>query len=265
MQSYVIKHETQALRDKLDMAIYIQDGPSEEEVAKFVQEIKSYPEVKEVSYLDKQKVIDQWNKTQANQKIKDLVSADNNPLPRTVKVKASDPAQLESIANKVTKSTFAPNIRKVSYQDNRDIIQQLVARAKKTTRNGIIMSSLFTLIAIVFVYNTIRLIIQFRQEEIAIMKLVGATDSFVRGPFVIEGALYGLVAGIISLVAMYFFLKNGLQESNNLISSTDTLLTNQLLSLFVAKMFLIGLAMVTTAVFVAIVCTLLSMRRHLKR
>lgn len=264
MQTYVIRSETEALRDKLDMAIYLNDEPTEEQVSTFIKEVQAYPEIREVVYLNKQLVIEQWNQTQANQKIKDLVSVENNPLPRTVKVKAHDPAQLETIATKVTASPFAPSIRKVSYQDNRQIIQQLAARSQKTIKNGIIVSSIFIIIAILFVYNTIRLIIQFRQEEISIMKLVGATDSFVRGPFVIEGTLYGIVAGLITLPALYFFLRNGLQESSTIVSSTDALLTNQLVNFFVANIAIIGALLIGVAVFIAISCSWVSVRRHLR-
>jgi cell division transport system permease protein len=265
LQTYVIKIETQSLREKLDMALYLDDTPSEEQVAGLIKEIKAYPEIKEAVYLNKQQVIAEWNRTQANQKIKDLVNPENNPLPRTIKVRAHDPDQLGSIADKVTKSSLSGNIRKVSYQDNRTVIKQLSDRAKKTVRNGIIVSSIFIVIVILFIYNTIRLIIQFRQEEIAIMKLVGATDSFIQGPFIIEGALYGLLAGIVTLPALYFFLKNGLQESNNLITTTDVLVTNQLLSLFKAHMAQIGATLIAAGILLAILCSWISVRRHLKR
>ncbi len=264
LQTYVIQLETQALREKLDMAVYIDDAAKEEEIATFITTLKANSNVKEAIYLNKQQVIDQWNNSQANQKIRDLVSPENNPLPRTVKIKANDPSELESIANQVTKDPLASHIRKVSYQDNRDVIQQLVAKSRKTIRNGIIVSSIFIVIVILFVYNTIRLVIQFREEEIAVMKLVGATDAFIRGPFIVEGALYGIIAGVATLPALFYFLKNGLQESNNLVSSTDVLITNRLMAIFQDHFILIAFILISLGVILAAICSSLSVHRHLK-
>jgi cell division transport system permease protein len=265
LQNYVIKSATKSIQDKLDMSVYITDTPSEEEVATFVTTIKMYPEVKEVIYLNKTQVIEEWNKFHVDQKIKNQINAENNPLPRTIKIKTFDPASLDTIATRINESTFAPNIRNVSYRNNRPVIQQLTAQSKKTIRNGLIISSIFMIIAVIFVYNTIRLIIRFRQDEISIMKLVGATDSFIQGPFLIEGALYGIVAGVVTLIALYFYLKNGLSESTTLIASPDALVAEQLLQFFTSHVFLIGAALIGAAVLLAIGCSWVSLYKHLKR
>lgn len=262
-QTYMIRTTTESIRSKLDMSLYINDAPSEESVLGFVSEIKAYPEVKELIYLDKSQVIEEWNKLYVDQKIKSQVNSENNPLPRTIKIKAHDPQQLETIDTKISQSTFASNIRTISYRNNKNVIQQLDAQSKKVTRNGIIVSSLFTLIAFVFVYNTLRIIIRFRQDEISIMKLVGATDSFVRGPFIVEGALYGLVAGFIAFVGLYFYLQNGLSEST-LIGGTDIAATQQLFSYFQVHMLPIGASLVGSGIILSILCSWVSLQRHLR-
>lgn len=264
LQAYVIKITTQSIQDKLDMSIYVTDIPSEEAVATFVTDLRSSSEVKEVIYLDKTKVMEEWRKLQVEQSIKDQVSNENNPLPRTIKVKVNDPTFLDSVAEKVTASELSSEMR-MSYRDNRPVIQHLITQAKRTTRNGIIVSTIFILIAIVFVYNTIRIIIRFRQDEISVMKLVGATDSFVRGPFMVEGALYGIVAGLITLVALYLYLQNGLSESSSVITSPDTLVADQLFQFFNAHLFAIGGGLITAAVTLAMLCSTISVHHHLKR
>lgn len=264
LQTFTIRSATDSVRNKLDMAIYVNDTPKEEEVVAFVQELKAYPEAKEVLYLNKQQVIEEWNKFYVDQQIKNQVNAENNPLPRTIKIKAYDPEQLDTIADRVNKSPFSANIRNMSYRNNRAVIQQLVSQSKQTVRNGIIVSSIFVLIAIVFVFNTIRIIIRFRQDEIMVMKLVGATDSFVRGPFLIEGALYGMAAGILTLVALYFYLQRGLSESTNLIASSTSLGQNPQFDFFQSHIALIALALIGSGVILAMVCSAISVRFHLK-
>ncbi len=265
LQVYVINATTKSIQDKLDMAVYITDSPSEDDVTRFLGEIKAYPEVREVIYLDKQQVIAEWNKLHVDQKIKSQVNQDNNPLPRTIKLKAYNPEDLDKVADRINQSTMSPNIRNVSYRNNRPIIQQLVSQSKKTTRNGIVVSAIFILLAIVFVYNTIRIIIRFRQEEIAIMKLVGATDSFVRGPFIVEGALYGIVAGLIALIGLYFYIQNGLSEGVSGIATPDAVVAGQLLQVFTHYLPLIALSLIGFAVLLAVLCSWISVHHHLKR
>lgn len=264
LQAYVIKITTKSIQDKLDMSIYVSDTPSEDAVAKLVSDLKATSEVKEVIYLDKSKVMSEWQKLQVDQSIKDQVNNDNNPLPRTIKVKVNDPTFLDAVADKVNASDLSPELR-MSYRDNRPVIQHLITQAKRTTRNGIIVSTIFIIIAIVFVYNTIRIIIRFRQDEISVMKLVGATDSFVRGPFMVEGALYGIVAGLITLVALYLYLQNGLSESSSVITSPDTLVADQVFQFFSAHLFVIGGGLIVAAVALAMLCSTISVHHHLKR
>jgi cell division transport system permease protein len=267
LNTYVIRLTTKSVQDKLDMAVYINDSPSEEEVGAFVSNIKAYPEVREVIYLNKEQVIAEWNKLTVDSKIKSQVNEENNPLPRTIKIKAHDPAMFDAIDAKVKEADLAKagHIRKISYGDNRPVIQQLVAQSKKTIRNGIIVSGIFIFISVIFVYNTIRLIIRFRQEEIGIMKLVGATDSFVRGPFLIEGAMYGIIAGLITMPALYLYIRNGLPESTSIIASPNDLVAQQLLTFFMTNMYTIGAVLVAVAITITVCCSFISVHHHLKR
>ncbi len=117
LQSYVIKSTTKSIQDKLDMSLYITDGPKEDQVTSFVRELQRYSEVKEVVYLDKQRVIEEWNKLHVDQKIKSQVNQENNPLPRTIKVKPHDPASMDTIYEKIKAAPFAEHIRNISYGD----------------------------------------------------------------------------------------------------------------------------------------------------
>jgi cell division transport system permease protein len=267
LQLYVIKTTTRSIQDKLDMAVYINDIPSEDQVSAFIEELKRYPEVKEVAYYNKEQVMQEWNNLHVDSKIKSQVNAENNPLPRTIKLKAHDPEALDAVANRITQSSFsdAKYIRNLSYSNNRPVIQKLIAQSKKITQNGIIIGAIFTFIALLFIYNTIRIVIHFRQEEIAIMKLVGATDSFVRGPFIIEGSLYGILAGVLTLIALYFFLQNGLSESVSTLGSSDTVIAQEVFQVFKSNFPMIALVMIGGAMGVSIICSYVSLHHHLKQ
>jgi cell division transport system permease protein len=267
LQTYVIKTTIGSIQEKLDMAIYLTDTPSEEEVAKFLSDIKNYPEIREVAYLNKDQVIQEWNRLSVDQKIKSQVNAENNPLPRTVKLKAHNPESLDAVAERINDSNFSKQnyIRNISYRNNRPIIQQLIERSKKIKQSGLIVSILFGIIAVTFIYNTIRIIVRFREDEISIMKLVGATDSFVRGPFLVEGMLYGVLAGLLTVAALFFYLQNGLSESVTSIVNPDTLIAGQVFTIYKTNLFLITITLVGSAVVLSLICSWLSLRHHLKR
>ncbi len=262
LRAYDTHLTANSVKDKLDMSIYVKDDPKEEDVVAFITKLKLYPEVREIVYLDKAKVREEWNKFRVSPIIKGQVSEDNNPLPRTIKIKAHDPKDLEAIFNRINEDSFAPQISRISYGDNRPIIQGLAEQAKQNIRNGLTVTAIFVVIAILFVYNTIRLVIRFRQDEISVMKLVGASDSFVRGPFIVEGALYGLIAGVITLPLIYYYLRKGLAQNNQLADVTSP---SQLLDLFVAHLPLISLSVIGGAVVLAILCSWISVHQHLKR
>jgi cell division transport system permease protein len=262
LRAYDTHLTANSVKDKLDMSIYVKDDPKEEDVAGFVAKLKVFPEVREVVYLDKAKVLEEWNKFRVSPIIKGQVSDSNNPLPRTIKIKAHDPKDLETIFNRINEDTFAQHISRISYGDNRPIIQGLADQSKQNIRNGLIVTAIFVVIAILFVYNTIRLVIRFRQDEIAVMKLVGASDSFVRGPFIVEGALYGLIAGVITLPLVYYYLQKGLAQNNQL---ADVSTPTQLLDLFIAHLPLLSISVIGGAMVLTILCSWISVHQHLRR
>lgn len=264
MQSYIISQEAANLRQKLDMSVYLTDAPSEDDITADVTQIKKLPDVATVQYLNKQQVLDEWNKLQANSKIKDLVSPENNPLPRTIKIKADDPAKLGNIADAIQKSSFGSTVLKISYQDTNSVITQLNDQAQKTSRNGIILGIIFLLVSMLVVLNTIRLVIHFRDEEIGIMKLVGASRAFVRGPFYVESLLYGLFSGLLTSPIIYFYLRNGLTETTSLVANTTDYVTSDLFNYYQAHWPLITLFLIVASSLIALLCTAISLRRYLR-
>lgn len=267
LNAYATKQATKSIEDKLDMAIYVTDKPSEEDVLSFVNQIKGYGEVSEVQYLNKDQVAAEFQKTDIQDTIKQQVSSENNPLPRTIKVKAKDPTQFDTIDQKIKDSAFAKdsNIRSLSYGKNRSLIQGLVAQSEKINRNGLIVGSIFTVIAVLFIYNTVRIIIRFRDDEIGIMKLVGATNTYVRGPFIVEGALYGLFAGITTLVALSFYLRNGLPEGASAVATPNTEIARTVYDFYTSHIGEIGFALVACAMLLSMICTTISVQYHLKK
>lgn len=263
LQASVIKQTTSSIQDKLDMAIYLSDGPSEEDVATFVQEVKVLPGVREIVYLNKEQVMAEWQGLNVDDRIKSQVTAQNNPLPRTIKVKTTDPAELDSVAATVGGLPFKEHIRNVSYRNNGPVIQSLNAQAKQSVRNGIVIGSIFGVIAIMFLYHTIRVMLKFRSDEIGVMKLVGATDAFVLGPFLVEGVLHGLLGGLIAFFGLWIYVTNGLSGGSTVLSGTSGLVSQGLADSFMAHRMAALAGLLGVGVIISLLCVWLSLRRHL--
>lgn len=260
LQVIATRATARAIQNKLDMAVYLSDGPSEDEVSAFVGFVRAVPGVKTVAYLNKDEVMAEWQGLSIDERIKSQVTSQNNPLPRTIKIKTDDPNQLDTVAAAISGSAFAPNIRNLSYRNNRPVIQTLNDKAKTSVRNGGIVSGLFGLISILFLYHTIRLMIHFRADEIRVMKLVGATNAFVSGPLLIEGILYGLFGGLLAFGALWLYIRNGLTAP----TAGDALVGQAIGAYVAARWPSIAGELVGLGVMGAAISVWLSLGRHLK-
>jgi cell division transport system permease protein len=139
-----------------------------------------------------------------------LQEVGGNPFPASLNIKAKDPGQYGNIANFLTtknplSSSGSPIIDKVNYQENKIIIDRLSAIIPTVETAGSIIAGIFIIVALIVVWNTIRLIIYAARDEIAVMKLVGASNAYARGPFVVSGIMYGITSAIITLILMAIF------------------------------------------------------------
>ena len=121
---------------------------------------------------------------------------------------AKDPSQYADIANYLSTPDLAQYIDTVSYTQNQNVIDRLAKIVTTVETGGLVVIVLLALIAGLVIFNTIRIAIYSNRDEIGIMRVVGASNAFVRGPYVIEGALCGAIAAVISLIlfapALYF-------------------------------------------------------------
>jgi cell division transport system permease protein len=134
----------------------------------------------------------------------------NNPFPAVLNVKAKDPGQYGSIASFLENKNPAlsdgtPLIEKVNYIQNKIIIDRLSKIIPAMEQAGLIVAVLLVAVALVVVFNTIRLVIFTAKDEISVMKLVGASNIYVRGPFVVSGIMYGIASAIFTLIIMAAF------------------------------------------------------------
>lgn len=192
-----------ALQDKIDISVYFKTATSEDDILSAKTSLESLPEVKKIDYISRDKALEIFKSRHQNDPTitQALEELKNNPLNASLNIKARDPKEYVIIAGYLDKEPLKTLIEKVTYAQNAVIIERLDKIIKTGERAGLILTIILTLAAILVTFNTIRLAIYSNRDEIGIMRLVGASNRFTRGPYIVEGIIYGLSAGIISILA----------------------------------------------------------------
>jgi cell division transport system permease protein len=199
------------LKNKVDINVYFVTSAPESDILAFKKDIEALPEVKSVEYLSREDVLQQFKEKHTDDELilQAFDQLGDNPLGATFNINAKDPSQYESITKFIEDKTTnavgsASIVRKVSYHgDKKEAIDSLSNFISSSKRIGSLIISLFIFISVLITFNTIQLVIYSSREEISVMRLVGASTTYIRGPFMITGLMYGLLAGIISMLLLY--------------------------------------------------------------
>ncbi|MBI4185685.1 ABC transporter permease [Candidatus Berkelbacteria bacterium] len=263
IQSVVVVGTTAGIQQKLDLSVYFNDDVSEEIIASIRRDVANRPDVAAVDYVSKESAFSIWQARRTSEKVKSLITPENNPLPRSLVIHAHDPAQLGTIAAVFSGSQYEPLVRRVSYQDNQSVVESLVTTARTVRTNGWILAGIFLALSFILIYNTTRIVILSRQGEIEIMRLVGSTEAFVRWPFLIEAGLFGVIGALIALPALYLFLRYDLASSTPLLSIAK-FLAPDMLAFFVLNVLWISFALTSLGVVTSVLMSFVAVRRFVR-
>lgn len=189
-----------SVESKLEVSVFLKDSIKTEEKAKIQQELQGIEGIVEIKYITKAEALEKW-KEQLGKDNQDLVRGfdEKNPLPESyaVKVKNSD-----IIANVVTKTQNLSGIERVVA--NEDLVNRISSITKGVKWTGIASLIILIPVCLLLIGNTIKLAVYSRRREVNIMKFVGATDWFIRRPFIIEGVIIGLLGSLVSGLLLYY-------------------------------------------------------------
>lgn len=195
------------LRDKIDVNVTFVPSAKEAEVLEIKQTIESLPEVLLVTYVSREEALEAFKERHKNDQsiLSALDELGENPLGAVLNVKARDPSQYASVAQFLEDDSTLSNggvsvIDRVNYFENKAAIDRLAAIISSADRLGFALTIILAVISMLIAFNTIRLTIYIAKDEIAVMRLVGASMTYIQGPFVVVGIIYGVVAGLITLL-----------------------------------------------------------------
>lgn len=199
------------VRDKVDINVYFVTSASEGSVLSLKKSIEALPEVKSVEYISREQALENFRTRHENDQLtlQALDELNENPLGASLSIRAKETSQYEGIANflesdaAISSGGNEPIVEKVNFFQNKVAIDRLTRIIDSSEQFGIAIILFLLIASIMITFNTIRLAIYTARDEISVMKLVGAENSYVRGPFVFEGVLYGVVAGVVTLLLFY--------------------------------------------------------------
>jgi len=200
---------TSQIQNKIDIAAYFKEEAQEEDILTIKEEILSMsPNVKNIEYVSKEQALADFNEKHKDNPVlaRALEEVGDNPFLPSLNITTNgDPLQYEQVANVLQTSDFSELIEKVDFSQKKDTIEKVFSITKTINIFGVLAGAVLIIIAMLVVFNTVKLAIENSKEEISTMKIVGASDWFVRGPFIIQGVIYGVIAFLISILLSGLF------------------------------------------------------------
>lgn len=204
---HVLQTTLHNVESRVDVSVYFVPGSDEDTISSLKERIQALPEVAEVRSITEREALEDFRTRHANDQttLQALDELDTNPIGAMLNIKAKEISQYESIAKFFDDtSTLGAGtqsiIDHVDYNKNKDEIDAIQSLLHKGRLLGILITLVLIVLSVIVTFNTVRLAIYFAREEIGVMRLVGASRNHVQGPFIVEGALYGAVATVVSII-----------------------------------------------------------------
>lgn len=198
------------IKEKVDINVYLVTTAQEQSIGALKSSLEALPDVAEVTYTSRDEAFAAFRDRHKNDEltIQALDELGENPLGASLAIRAKETSQYESIAaflqeQRNLESADAPLIDRINFNQNKSAIDKLTGIINAAERSSFIAMIVLVISSILIAFNTIRLAIYTMREEISIMRLVGASNMYIRGPLVLQGIMYGLVAGVLALLIMY--------------------------------------------------------------
>jgi cell division transport system permease protein len=206
--SALLQHTLNSLQEKVDVNINMLTSASEEQVLQLKTELEKLPEVEKVEYISRDAALENYRERHKDDEriLAALNELDENPLGAALNIRAKDPKYYESIQTFLNKNQDGGSntiVENVNFAQKKQAIDRLTLIIDAGKQFGIVITIIFVLLSILITLNTIRLAIFISKEEIHLMNLVGAEHGYISGPFVVTGALYGIISSIFVLILLY--------------------------------------------------------------
>ena len=196
------KHSVDSITNKIDVKFYLKDDVTTDQRQRLTSNLNNLSNVQNITYLDKFHALKEYERQNANNpSLLQAISLTDNPLPASLTIKPKDPNQIDQIRNFLSqRSVQKYQSENTDYgADRKAAVDKIIKATHFFEQAGLVGIAVFMLISMLIIFNTIRMAIFNRRDELVIMRLLGASTAFIRGPFVVETMMQGILAALISL------------------------------------------------------------------
>jgi cell division transport system permease protein len=190
---------------KIDVSVYLKDSAPPAQVEQLLDDLRGLPNVQQVTYLDKSQALEAYKQQNAgNTQLLSAINQTDNPIPATIRIKPRELNRIQDIQVSLEQQHYKPLIDQISYNGDRKAAIDKIAHATNLLkRAGVVAVVVFAVISVLIIFNTIQMAIFNRRDELTIMRLLGASTWYIRGPFVVEAILYGVISALVSVLLIH--------------------------------------------------------------
>lgn len=208
--SAILGNTLTGIKDKVDVNVYFVVNAEDADILSVKSKLESLPDVAAVTYTTRDEALVAFRERHKEDSLtlQALEELGDNPLGASLAIKANDPSEYEGIVKFLSDDpsvspSSGPIIDRINYYQNKTVIDRLTNAIDATERAGAVVVLLFALASLIIAFTTVRLAIYTARDEIAVMRLVGATNMYIRGPFIVAGIMSGVLASIFALLFFY--------------------------------------------------------------
>ncbi len=208
--SALLSYTLNTIENKVDVSVYFVTTASEQDILAVKDQLEKLPQVTSVTYTSAADALTAFRARHANDQLtlQALDQLGGNPLDASLEVRATDPSEYQSIVNFLEASPALSSsgtsiIDRINYAQNKEVINRLSLAIQATREIGFAIIILFALASILIAFATIRLAIYTTKDEIAVMRLVGASNAYIQGPFIVAGVITGALAAALVLILLW--------------------------------------------------------------
>ncbi len=262
--SALLNYTLTEIRNKVDVNVYFVTTAAPKDIIALQQKLTKLPQVKSVAYTSREQAISEFRARHANDQLtlQALNELGKNPLDATLSIKAKEPSQYENIVNFLNTGPALSAggtsiIDRINYEQNKTVIDRLSLAINTTQKVGVAIVLFFAIASIIIALATVRLAIYTARDEVAVMRLVGASNMYIRGPFIIAGIISGFVAAVFVLL---IFLPTTWYIS----SMTTTWFGGfNFLSFYLSNLPMLSLVLISSGILLGGTASFLAIRRYL--
>ena len=248
------------VQEKVDISVYFKENALTEDIMEVKSNISKIPEVKEVEYTSKEQALEKFIEQHKDDPVlmESLTEIGDNPFLASLSIKAWQASQYEQVAKLLEGDSFKNLINEVDYYQRKPVIDRLFSITSGINRIGIILGVILGILAVLVIFNAIKIAICNTEEEISVMRLVGASNWFIRGPFLIQGIIVGISATLIVLL-ITFALCYGIDSRVKVIAPQISTF-----AIFISSFWLLLLIQLLTGIGLGVISSMVAIRKYLK-